>query len=88
MIPQWLKNYYGNAIDSFNPVVVSEGNRFAIVRIVAEANKKLGHSQLGYVLLKKSGRHMATPHKSLHEGVAGADELLKMQKALEAAEAT
>jgi hypothetical protein len=80
--PKWLSDYYGASCQYLNPIVVQEGKQWAIVRLM-KAAKTPGYSSVGYVLIKKTGRHIATPHFSLHEGVAQEADLQRMQKALQ-----
>ena len=82
MTPKWLKDYYGKNFDSFKPEVFLDGNKFAVVKISGQADKSLGHSNIGYILVNKSGRFGATPHRPLYEGVAGALQLQLMKQAL------
>jgi hypothetical protein len=79
--PKWLEEYYGPDFDILNPTVVQEGVDWAIVRLT-KAVRTTGSSNIGYVLIQKKGRHVATPHVSLHEGVAQEEDLTRMQKTL------
>lgn len=73
----WLKNYYGEALaTTLNATVIMERDSHAVVRICDKG-------KFGYVLVKKYGRHSATPHESLHEGVAGVADMERMKKRLE-----
>lgn len=77
----WLQQYYGPDFDLLNPAVVQEGQDWAIVRLQKQG-KTPGFSNIGYVLIRKLGRHTLTPHISLHEGVADETHLQKMQQTL------
>jgi hypothetical protein len=80
--PKWLQEYYGPDFDMLQPEVVHQGKTKAIVRLMRATRIKGSFSSVGYVLIHIGGRHVATPHKSLHEGVASAEDLEKMKKVL------
>lgn len=84
--PKWLQDYYGNEIGAFNPEVVVDGRKHAIVKISRAGTKKAFYSSIGYVLLRKGGRHGASGHLSLHEGMANQQDLDRMLIALKKAD--
>lgn len=86
MAADWLKDYYGKAFNELTPDVVKEGRNYAIVRLIG-SNKNRAFSAIGYVLVKKNGRHGATPHQSLYEGVPSLVEFQGMVDKLNQAEA-
>lgn len=80
--PKWLTDYYGSDFDWLNPTVVQEGKTWAIVKLMKPASSGSPHSSIGHVLIRKTGRHIATPHISLHEGIPQVEDLKKMQDRL------
>ena len=80
----WLDSYYGKDRKTFDPCVVMEGVKYAVVLIRKSAK---GSSSMGYVLLKKNGKHSVSPQKSLHEGVANRADMDRMIEELKRAEA-
>ncbi len=81
-IPKWLQEYYGQDIDLLNPSVVKEGKTYAIVKIQKTDRVPGSYSKVGYVLLRMTGRHIATPHVSLHEGTPTDADLSRMYATL------
>jgi hypothetical protein len=75
----WLDKYYGKAISSFRPTTVFDGDHFAVVRVYS------GRA-VGYVLLKKAGKHNQTPAVPLHDGPADKADFAAMKKALDDAD--
>ena len=85
--PKWLKDYYGEQFDSFHPELIVDGRKFAIVRIYQpQASRQMYHS-IGYVLLRKGGRHEGVSHQSLHEGVPNQADMDRMKAVLQKADA-
>jgi hypothetical protein len=78
--PRWLKEYYGKDFEKFQPTVVMEGRTQAVVKLTQSASR--GYSGLGYVLVKKRGKHNASQHLVLHEGVASKEDLNTMKHVL------
>jgi hypothetical protein len=74
----WLRAYYGSEWPSFSPSVVREGKRFAVVRITDTSQKGATFSKVGYILLRKTGKHGQTKERPLHEGVPTRPDLDKM----------
>lgn len=83
-IPTWLIHYYGKDFKKFNPTLVSQGKRWAIVRVQGSKDKesKAGFSQVGYILIKVNGKHNISEHVSLHEGQASESDMERMTKVL------
>lgn len=77
----WLQDYYGEDFKKLNPTVVFEGEYKAVVRLVKEPIK--GYSGVGYVLIKKDGKHNASEWKSLHEGIPTQDVMDAMKLTLQ-----
>lgn len=74
--PKWLQTYYGTDWSSrLHPTVFRDGQEYAIVRLSDGA-------QVGFVLVRKNGRHGVTPQQSLHEGPPSAEDLDRMEKKL------
>lgn len=82
----WLETYYGKDFDKFQPTVVFEGKRWAVVRLSRNAPQK-GYSSVGYVLIQKRGTHASSVYVPLHEGVATQTQLDEMAKVLAKKEA-
>lgn len=78
--PEWLANYYGEEFYKLNPIVVLDGKAFAVVRIVLKSGPS--SSSLGFVLIKKNGKHGVSEWKSLFEGVPNQAALDKMKAVL------
>jgi hypothetical protein len=72
----WLDRYYGKDADSLNPTVIFDGKKLAVVRITNAGGK------VGYVLLKKGGKHNNSKHISLHDGVAKPADFVAMRARL------
>jgi hypothetical protein len=77
----WLRTYYGKDFDAFNPTVLIEGKKFAVVRLLGN-----NAPAIAYVLIKKNGRHNASSQQSLYEGAIDADVMEKLKSALTRAE--
>jgi hypothetical protein len=77
--PEWLKTYYGKQTETFNPQVVIDGSKYAVVRLT-KTEAPRGFSKVGYVLIRKDGRHVGGAQRSLHEGLANQDHLERMKK--------
>lgn len=77
----WLKTYYSKEwLEKLKPVVyLDNGKEHAVVRV-------MGSSSTGYALVKKTGKHGATPQKHLHEGVLRSTDVARMVKELEKAD--
>lgn len=84
---EWLKRYYGSDLETLNPSIVFEGKKFAVVCLKRSSTLR-DHSSIGYVLIKKTGRHNASIQQSLSEGVPSAEKMVSMRSALEQAESS
>lgn len=85
--PEWVKSYFGEKKSKeLNPSVIEEGKKYAIVRI-QDMGQKVGFSKVGFILVKMSGRHGASPHDSLFEGIPTLLDLFDMKNKLEKKEA-
>lgn len=80
MAEKWLKDYYGKDFNSLSPLLVMDGNVVAVVKLTRKASR--GFNRVGYVLIKKNGRHNASDHIVLHEGVASKEDLETMKRVL------
>lgn len=78
---EWLKRYYGKDYDKFSPSVVSEGKKWAVVKLNRSTVQK-GFSSIGFVLIQKHGSHESSPYVSLHEGVPSPQDSADMLAAL------
>ena len=72
----WLDRYYGKDISSFSPTVIFDGKNRAVVRI--RSNRTVG-----YVLIKKSGKHNVTQQIPLHDGAASKADFEAMKRRLD-----
>lgn len=85
--PKWLEDYYGKELSAFKPEIIADGRKFAIVKIQRVSVPKSLSSSLGYVLLRKGGRHAGgAGHRSLHEGVATQADIDRMMAELQKAD--
>lgn len=83
----WLKQYFGKDEKTLNPkVVLDNGGSHAVVELTLNSKTESGSSRTGYILVKKSGKHSVTPHKSLHEGLLTSIALSKFRLDLQAAD--
>lgn len=76
----WLKKYYGKDFDLLNPEVVLDGKKKAVVKLTKTGAR--GFSGVGYVLIDKNGSHLASSHKSLHEGMPTKTDMDRMKEIL------
>lgn len=74
--PRWLKNYYGSYITILRPQIVMDGEHRAVVRLMSGG-------KISYVLIKKRGMHVATPHEAVFSGIPNAEDLGKMRTLLD-----
>lgn len=79
LTPEWLKLYYGKETETFNPQVVIDGKRVAVVKLVKTESPR-GFPKVGYVLIRKDGRHQGGMQLSLHEGLATEVDMERMKK--------
>jgi hypothetical protein len=80
--PKWLKDYYGGKdFGLLGPAVEIDGKTHAVVKLQRRASR--GYASVGYVLIKKRGKHNASDELSLHEGLASKDDMTTMKKVLE-----
>jgi hypothetical protein len=77
--PEWLATYYGKYTPVLNPQVVIDGKKVAVVRLVKNEAPR-GFAKVGYVLIRKDGRHHGGMQRSLHEGHATEEHMIRMQK--------
>jgi hypothetical protein len=85
-LPKWLKNYYGSMLSTVNPEVIIDGKKVAVVRLQTQNTTTSGSSRIGYVLISKDGKHNATAHVSLHEGVPTQKDMERMRRVFEEAD--
>lgn len=72
----WINDYYGADVRKLKPTVFLEGKRFAVVRLQNEVKSQIF---VGYVLVKKSGKHNVSEEKPLHDGYLTDTALTKMK---------
>ena len=84
MATDWLKTYYGKDFPLFNPTIVLEGAKFAVVKLIRPTQRP--YSGMGFVLIKKTGRHNVSVQKSLHEGPINDEDYKRLQATLDKAE--
>lgn len=86
--PKWLQEYYGKDFDFLNPTVFEEGPTHAIIRLQKTTSIRGAgdYSSVGFVMIKKNGRHVMTTHVSLHEGIPTVEDAKRMSDALKARE--
>jgi hypothetical protein len=73
----WLDDYYGTAKKVLRPSIVTDGKYYAIVMLMVE-------DSMGFVLIRKNGKHGATPHEILHAGPAKDADFARMKARLTA----
>ena len=82
MSAPWLKKYFGSKFESLNPVILFEGDKYAVVRLIKT------HEGIGYILVKRDSTFETdSKRESLHEGVASGKEVTNMLKHLKSKEA-
>lgn len=79
MRPSWLQRYYGDETEKLTPVVLFEGKKSAVVML---RSKVKNVTQVGYVLIEKSGKHNISKHEALHEGPASTTDIARMRRRL------
>lgn len=80
--PKWLKEYYGGKdFGLLGPTVEMDGKTMAVVKLSRRSSR--GYASVGYVLIKKRGKHNASSEIPLHEGLASKDDLETMKRVLD-----
>lgn len=80
--PRWLKDYYGaRDFGLLGPLVEMEGETYAVVKLQRRSTR--GYASVGYVLIRKRGKHNASEETPLHEGLASKDDLETMKRVLD-----
>lgn len=84
MQPEWVNEYYGASTRNLKPTVFLDGKKFAVVRVQNEHQNKIN---VGYVLIRKSGKHNVSDEQPLHDGMLTDSTLTKMKLELSKADA-
>jgi hypothetical protein len=71
-----LDRYYGKDVETLAPTIIFDGKQWAVVRITNAGGK------VGYVLIKKAGKHNNSKSIPLHDGPAKPAEFAAMRARL------